>query len=133
MKKAAILIVMLMFLTISCSAGSNTEKQFVKAVAEKDFKIEVLDSKIPVFVDFWAPWCGPCRMVGPIVEELAKKHNMKMKFVKVNVDNAPKISAQYKITGIPMMAVFKNGKISEQVVGAYPKEELEKVILSQLK
>lgn len=132
MKRVAVLIIMLMILTISCSAGSN-EKQFVKAIAEKDFKAEVLDSKIPVFVDFWAPWCGPCRMVGPIVEELAKKHNGKMKFVKVNVDDASKLSAEYKITGIPMMAVFKKGKMAEQVVGAYPKEDLDKFIIGQLK
>lgn len=127
------LLLLLLPLILIVSAYSAEAGADVKAVSEKEFKTEVLDSKIPVFVDFWAPWCGPCRMVGPIVEELAKKHKGKMKFVKVNVDDAPKLSAQYKITGIPMMAVFKNGKIAEQVMGAYPKDELDRFIVNQLK
>jgi len=127
------LLLLLLPLILIVSAYSAEAGADVKAVGEKEFKTEVLDSKIPVFVDFWAPWCGPCRMVGPIVEELAKKHKGKMKFVKVNVDDAPKLSAQYKITGIPMMAVFKNGKIAEQVMGAYPKDELDRFIVKQLK
>jgi len=126
------LLLLLLPLILIVSAYSAEAGADVKAVGEKEFKTEVLDSKIPVFVDFWAPWCGPCRMVGPIVEELAKKHKGKMKFVKVNVDDAPKLSAQYKITGIPMMAVFKNGKIAEQVMGAYPKDELDRFITKQL-
>jgi len=129
MYRLLLLLLPLVLLVTAYSAESGSE---VKAVSEKEFKTEVLDNKIPVFVDFWAPWCGPCRMVGPIVEELAKKHKGKMKFVKVNVDDAPKLSAQYKITGIPMMAVFKNGKIAEQVMGAYPKDELDSFITKQL-
>jgi thioredoxin 1 len=132
MNKVLFIILSLLFLTVGCSAGNENSK-VVKSINEKDFKTEVLDSKIPVFVDFWAPWCGPCRIVGPIVEELAVKYKGKVKFVKVNVDDNNKLAAEYKINGIPAMLIIKKGKTADQQVGAAPKEELEKFISKNLK
>ena len=93
-------------------------------VNEQNFKEEVLDATLPVLVDFWAPWCGPCRMVGPIVDELAQEYAGKLKVVKVNTDEAPSIAGQYNIMSIPTLMIFKNGERVDQVIGSQPKQAI---------
>ena len=100
----------------------------IKSVSENDFKATVLDSQQPVLVDFWATWCGPCKMVAPIVEELAVQYKEKLGFAKVNVDEAPKIASAYNVMSIPTLIVFKGGKPFEQVVGYRPKKDIQKLI-----
>jgi len=94
------------------------------AVTDQSFQTEVLDAPIPVLVDFWAEWCGPCRAVGPIVEELAKEFAGKLKVVKVDVDESQDVSARYRILSIPTLMVFKGGQEVERVIGAVPKQML---------
>ncbi|MBI4653632.1 MAG: thioredoxin [Nitrospirae bacterium] len=86
---------------------------------------EVLQSTGIVMADFWATWCGPCKMMSPVVEELAKEYEGKAKFVKVNTDENPELASRYKITGIPTLIFFKGGKMVDQVVGAVPKGHLK--------
>ncbi|MBP7552745.1 MAG: thioredoxin [Spirochaetes bacterium] len=93
-------------------------------VTDDNFENEVLKSTKPVLVDFWAAWCGPCRMLGPIVEEIANEYSDKVKVCKVNVDDNRNISAKYNIMSIPTVIIFKNGQIVEQTVGVAPKEKL---------
>jgi thioredoxin 1 len=100
----------------------------IKNVGEQDFKSVVLDSQQPVLVDFWAVWCGPCRMVAPIVDEISEDYKDKMGFAKVNVDESPKIASSYNVMSIPTLIVFKGGKPFEQVVGYRPKKDIQKVI-----
>lgn len=93
-------------------------------VTDANFKNEVLDSQTPVLVDFWATWCGPCKMIAPIVEELATEYNGKMKFGKLDVDANPQVSMQFGIRSIPTLLVFKGGKVVDQIIGAMPKRNL---------
>jgi thioredoxin 1 len=93
-----------------------------------NFKSEVLDSATPVLVDFWATWCGPCRMVAPVVEELSVEYAGKVKVGKVDVDENSKVATQYGIMSIPTIMIFKNGKVMEQVVGALSKGQLKSMI-----
>jgi len=97
-------------------------------VSESDFDKVVLQSKVPVLVDFWAPWCRPCMMTAPILDELANEYDGKMTFTKLNVDENNKIAAQYGVMSIPNLIVFKNGKPAKQVVGFKPKAELKKTL-----
>ena len=90
--------------------------------SDTEFEREVLKSELPVFVDFWAEWCGPCRMVAPIVDQLAKDYAGRMKFAKVNTDENPGIPTKYGIRGIPTLIIFKNGEEVRRIVGAAPRE-----------
>ena len=92
-----------------------------KNVTTASFQADVLDNPKPVMVDFWAEWCGPCRMVSPILDEIATEYAEKIDIVKVNVDEEPQLAMQHGVTGIPMMAVFQGGTIAKQMVGARPK------------
>ncbi len=94
-------------------------------VSDDNFEQEVLKSTKPVLVDFWAPWCGPCRMVAPIVEELATEYDGKIEFVKVNTDDNPNTSVKYGIRSIPTLLVFKDGEAVGQIVGFRPKSDLK--------
>jgi thioredoxin 1 len=96
------------------------------AVTDADFSNDVLGADKPVLVDFWAEWCGPCRQVGPILEEIAAEHGEKLAIVKMNVDENPRTPAQYRVTGIPTMALFAGGEIVKTIVGARPKAALLK-------
>lgn len=100
----------------------------VTEVKEVDFKEVVLESELPVLVDFWAPWCGPCRMVAPVVEEIAQQYEGKVKVVKLNTDENPQIASQYGIRSIPTLMVFKDGQKQEMVVGAVPKTTLSNTL-----
>jgi thioredoxin 1 len=96
----------------------------VKAIADSNFDQEVLQSSIPTLVDFWAPWCGPCKSIAPILEELASEFDGKVKIVKMNVDENPATPSQYSVRGIPNLVLFKSGEVIDQIVGAVPKEQL---------
>jgi thioredoxin 1 len=93
-------------------------------VNDKNFDEEVLNADLPVLVDFWATWCGPCRTISPIVEELAKEFTGKVKVTKLNVDENPVTPSQYGVRGIPTLILFKGGKILDQIVGTVPKARL---------
>lgn len=105
------------------SAESN-----IKEISDATFEQEVLKSDLPVLVDFWAPWCGPCRLMGPIVEELSKENSGKLKVVKVNIDDNAKTAEAYDIRSIPSLYIFKEGKLVDQLVGAVPKTTLASTI-----
>jgi thioredoxin 1 len=99
---------------------------------DSNFDQEVLKSDVPVLVDFWAPWCGPCRMVAPIVEELATQYEGKLKVVKLNTDENQEVAYKYGIRSIPTIGIFKNGEVVDGVIGAVPKHMLESKVLPHI-
>jgi thioredoxin 1 len=103
-------------------AGAVTE------VSDANFQAEVVESSEPVLVDFWAPWCGPCRAIAPIVEEIAGEYDGKLKVTKLNVDDHPATASRYGIRGIPNLLILKAGAVKEQIVGAVPKAKLVSAI-----
>ena len=98
------------------------------AVSDASFDAEVLQSATPVLIDFWAPWCAPCRAIAPVVEELARDYAGKLKVVKMNVDDNPKTPQKYGVRGIPNLILFQSGQVVDQIVGAVPKGQLVKAV-----
>ena len=94
-------------------------------ITDQDFEDEVIKSALPVLVDLWAPWCGPCRMVAPVVDKLAEKYDGKFKFCRLNVDGNPQTAAKYRIMAIPTLMFFKGGKAVDTVIGAVPERALQ--------
>lgn len=105
---------------------------FVKEVTDQNFDSEVLQSDLPVLVDFWAAWCAPCRMLAPTVDQVAEGYSGKAKVVKLNVDDNAETSARYNIRGIPTLLLFKGGEVKDQIVGATSKDHIERLIDAQL-
>jgi thioredoxin 1 len=97
-------------------------------VNDSDFKQEVLEEDLPVLVDFWAVWCGPCIRFAPVIEQIANEYKGKIKVCKLNVDEAPKTASSYGIMNIPTLAIFKNGKVVDKIIGALPKVEIKIMI-----
>ncbi len=102
--------------------------QFVSELSDASFEQEVMRSAVAYLVDFWAPWCGPCRMVAPIIDELAQEYAGKLKVGKYNVDDHQEVAARYGVASIPTIMLFKDGQLVERIVGALPKAMLKEVI-----
>jgi thioredoxin 1 len=97
----------------------------ISEVTDSNFQAEVLEADTPVLVDFWAPWCGPCRMVAPVLEEMAGERAGELKIVKLNVDDNQQTAAQFQVLSIPTLILFKHGQVAAKVIGAMPKKRLE--------
>jgi len=118
-----------------CGVSFTTTDQYASSpvqVTDATFSREVLQSPIPVLVDFWAPWCGPCRMIAPVLEELSQEYAGRIKIAKLNTDENQTTAAQYRIQGIPTMLLVKNGQVVDSVVGAIPKQALTNKIQQML-
>lgn len=100
----------------------------IKEIMDSNFEAEVVSSDEAVLVDFWAPWCGPCKMLGPVLEDLEKDYNGKVKFVKINVDNNPVVSQKFRVSSIPTVMVFKNGSTVDTMVGFRPKAAVKELL-----
>ena len=97
-------------------------------LTEDNFTSEVLDADVPVMIDFWAPWCGPCHMVAPIIEDLADKYEGRIKVAKVNLDESPALASEYGVRSIPAIFIFNNGEVAERTVGVQPEDTLSAMI-----
>jgi thioredoxin len=104
----------------------------VTHVTDANFEQEVMKSPTPVLVDFWAPWCGPCRAIAPMVDQLANEYEGRLKVVKVNVDDNPMAPARFGVRGIPNLIIIKGGQVKEQILGAVPKNQLTKAVDSAI-
>ena len=100
----------------------------IEQVTDENFKERVINSELPVLIDFWAPWCGPCRMIAPMVEQLAAQYQGKLNVVKINTDEASDTASQYNISAIPTLIIIKDGEVMEQVIGVRSREELANLI-----
>lgn len=100
----------------------------VGEISDTDFESTVLKSSTPVLVDFWAPWCGPCKSIAPVLEELAEEYSGKLSIVKLNVDDNPRMPSQYNVRGIPKLVFFKSGSVAHEITGAVPKDQLVSAI-----
>ncbi|CAM6109135.1 unnamed protein product [Calypogeia fissa] len=112
----------------TATGSTRVETGAAGSVSDKTFRSLVLESDIPVLVDFWAPWCGPCRMIAPIIDELAKHYKGKIKCLKLNTDESPGIATEYGIRSIPTVMIFKGGEKKDTVIGAVPKSTLKAAI-----
>jgi thioredoxin 1 len=110
----------------------NTATQTLLHVNDTNFKKEVIDSDVPVLVDFWAEWCGPCRMLTPIIQELAEKYNGRIKVAKLNTDESPTASSLYQISAIPTVILFFKGTVVQRAVGVQPREVYERLMDASL-
>ena len=110
--------------TAPVAPASGSESHFAKVITEASFETDVLKSDQVVMVDFWAPWCGPCKMIAPSVEEIAQEFEGKAVIAKLDVDNAQAIASKYEVNGIPALLFFKNGEVVDRIVGAQPKEQI---------
>ena len=106
--------------------------QFLGVATDGNFEGEVLKSDKPVLIDFWAPWCGPCKAIGPLVEEIAAQYQDKIKVMKLNVDDSQKSAVAYGVRSIPTLIIFKNGKVLDTLIGLAPKDKLEAFIKKSL-
>ena len=100
----------------------------IKELSDRDFETEVLKSTSPVLVDFWAPWCGPCRLITPVIEELATENQGAITVAKINIDDSPNTAATYGVSSIPTLMIFKNGEVIDRFVGVQPKKRLQDAI-----
>jgi len=104
----------------------------VHEVSDSNFQTEVLGAAMPTLVDFWAPWCGPCKSIAPVLEELAKEFAGKLRVLKLNIDDNPRTPSMFNVRGIPNLVIFKNGAVVDQIVGAVPKDQLVAAITKAL-